>query len=537
MPRALLASLLAGAVAACGAPGATTATTTATPFVPAGATAARGKLVVLLVIDQWPAWAFAAKRPALARGFDRLLREGTWHTGEHPTPATLTGPGHALIGSGEPPYHSGILANEWWDRASARIVKSTGDRDRPRLRVPALGDALAAAGQGGKAVGISLKHRAALLPIGGGTAIWYDARTLSWDSTLELPWLAAHARAHPISSRLGYTWTPLDPVRLAKLSGTDDAQPGEVGEKGFGPTFPHALADTVDPADAIYATPLGNELVFELAAAAIEGEELGRDAVPDLLALSLSAHDYAGHGWGHESWESWDMTLRLDQQLGTFLALLDAKVGAGNWAMLVTSDHGGTPLPERVGGGRFTYEHLGEVANRAASRVLGPGTWIASSKFPNVYLSAAARARPDAEQAAALREVAAALRAEPGLERVESTAAYAGGCERRTGEALAFCMMLDPELSGELFYLPRHGWVMQEEGEPLAAGHGSMHAYDRQVPVILLPFGRAPHAPAATPSTTIAMVRISTILAGWLGVTPPLSLDRAARTAASPARR
>ena len=40
------------------------------------------RLVVLLVIDQWPEWAFEAKRPAFTGGFDRLLREGEWHVGQ-----------------------------------------------------------------------------------------------------------------------------------------------------------------------------------------------------------------------------------------------------------------------------------------------------------------------------------------------------------------------------------------------------------------------------------------------------------------------
>ena len=44
--------------------------------------------------------------------------------------------------------------------------------------------------------------------------------------------------------------------------------------------------------------------------------ELGADDVPDLLAISFSAHDYAGHSWGPDSWEVLDLTLRLDRALG-----------------------------------------------------------------------------------------------------------------------------------------------------------------------------------------------------------------------------
>src|ERR1044071_8802365 len=62
------------------------------------------RLVVLLVIDQWPEWSFEAKRPALTGGFARLLSEGEWHVGEYSSAATITAPGHALLGSGELPY-------------------------------------------------------------------------------------------------------------------------------------------------------------------------------------------------------------------------------------------------------------------------------------------------------------------------------------------------------------------------------------------------------------------------------------------------
>ena len=52
-----------------------------------------------------------------------------------------------------------------------------------------------------------------------------------------------------------------------------------------------------------------------------------------------------------------------------------------------------------------------------------------------------------------------------------------------------------------------------------------MQPYDRLVPVIMLPPGRAPHAALAKPDeATIQMVRIATVLARWLGVTPPSSL-------------
>ena len=166
-------------VVACSSPPAQEPSQPSKPTVIDAAPSKPPKLVVLLVIDQLPQWSFIEKRPHLTGGFDRLLREGEWFTGQHPSAATLTAPGHALLGTGEPTATSGIVGNEWWDRGAGRMIKSIegvdGTIGAHHLRVPALGDALAIAKTGGKAVGISLKDRAAILPIGkSGLSIWYD---------------------------------------------------------------------------------------------------------------------------------------------------------------------------------------------------------------------------------------------------------------------------------------------------------------------------------------------------------------------------
>jgi hypothetical protein len=265
--------------------------------------------------------------------------------------------------------------------------------------------------------------------------------------------------------------------------------------------------------------------VIDTATAAIDAEQLGADAHPDLLVISLSAHDYIGHGWGQESWEAWDTMLRLDRRLATFLADLDAKVGAGRWAMIVTSDHGASPMPESLHGGRISFDQIKDAANRAAIAELGPGEWIAAVKYPTVYLSRAALAQKPKDLAVATTKIVYALRSFPGLERVEKSADFWGHCENRTGDAFVLCLTLDPERSGEIFYLPARGWVVQDADDAVATSHGSMQPYDRLVPVIMLPPGRVPHAALARPDdATIQMVRIATVLARWLGVTPPSSL-------------
>ncbi|HTR53332.1 MAG TPA: alkaline phosphatase family protein [Kofleriaceae bacterium] len=488
------------------------------------------RLVVLLVLDQWPEWAFEQKRPAFHGGFDRLLAEGEWHVGDYESAATLTGPDHALLGTGVQPAQSGIMADEWWHRDSRLLLESVHAEDgaisAKWLRVPGLGDAVAASGRGGKAVAVSLKPRAAILPLGHhGLSIWYDSDAIAWTSFAPPAWLVEWNRAQPIEPRLHEPWTPIDPEKLAELSGVTDDQAGEVGERGLGPTFPHDPQKTAAPGKALSALPLGNDVVIETATRAIDAEQLGHHAAPDLLVISLSAHDYVGHGWGQESWEMWDLELRLDARLARFLDELDAKVGAGKWALIATGDHGASPLPERSHGGRLTERIVRDAANRAASAVLGEGNWIDDAHYPNIYLSRSMVAQPKGERVSAEKRVMDALRALPGIASVGRTADFIGHCEQRRGDARALCATFDAERSGELFYMLASGWILEDEDERTATAHGSLHDYDRLVPLIVVPPDRARHAPATAPMPErYPMTDVAPTLARWLGIAPPQSV-------------
>jgi hypothetical protein len=485
------------------------------------------RLVVLVVLDQWPEWSFEAKRSAFHGGLQRALAEGEWHVGEHPSAATLTAPGHALLGTGAATARSGILANEWWHRDLGKMlmaVEAEDGTDTTRwLRVPGLGDALSHTP--GKAVAVSLKSRAAMLPLGHtGLAIWLDpvgARfeahplTNGTPARAKLDWLERYTTDHPITPRLA-PWTPLDDT--AQLANVPDDAPGEAGIKGFGPTFPHDPAATKVPVQTVFASPLGDDLLLEVAEAAIDGEHLGADPHPDLLVVSLSPHDFVGHGWGHESQEQWDLERRLDAALGTFMDQLDARIGHDHWAMIITSDHGASPMPESLHGGRLTHEQIRIAANNAAAATLGPGNWIANAHYPNIYFTPDFFKQPAREQKSAIQRVLNALRSFPALEQVGVIADIASHCETRPEADRALCLTFDRERSGDLYYLPARGWIMDTEDEPAATAHGSLHDYDRQVPLLVLPPGRTTHAPVDRPANMVDMRSVAPLLASWLGV-------------------
>src|SRR6202000_1303912 len=97
---------------------------------------------------------------------------------------------------------------------------------------------------------------------------------------------------------------------------------------------------------AILPSPFGDELTLQFARAAIEGEQLGADDKPDILAVSLSSHDYVNHAFGPESRLSQDHFLHLDAALQDFFRYLDGKVGRDNYVLMLTADHGFADTPE-----------------------------------------------------------------------------------------------------------------------------------------------------------------------------------------------
>src|SRR5262249_31270094 len=112
-------------------------------------------------------------------------------------------------------------------------------------------------------------------------------------------------------------------------------------------TFPHRFTKDgrIDGARATVATPWTLTSEFAFARQAVEGEKLGADDVPDLLSLSISVTDRVGHLFGPDSPESLDLAARADREVAAFLRFLDARVGRGRYAVVVTSDHGAAPTP------------------------------------------------------------------------------------------------------------------------------------------------------------------------------------------------
>src|SRR5262245_65212746 len=77
------------------------------------------------------------------------------------------------------------------------------------------------------------------------------------------------------------------------------------------------------------------------------------------LGISFSALDKVGHDYGPNSHEVQDVLIRLDRTLGLLFTGLDRLVGAGNYTVALTADHGVAPIPEDRKSTRLNSSHLG----------------------------------------------------------------------------------------------------------------------------------------------------------------------------------
>ncbi len=348
----------------------------------ATAQTAKPKLVIGLVIDQMR-WDYLYRYNNLygAGGFKRLLKDG--FTAENtmiPYVPSYTAPGHACIYTGSVPAIHGIVGNNWYDKAANKFVYCTDDStvntvgnngkagkmSPANLLTTSITDELRLSNNfKSKVIGIALKDRGAILPAGhsANAAYWYDGG--KWITSTHymsnLPsWVKAFNDKDVAGTYMKSDWNTLLPINKYDLSTADDKPYENTIRAEKTVVFPHKLSSiaAADKYEAFRTTPFANTFTLDFAKAAIESEGLGKNAVTDFLAVSISSTDYIGHTFGPNSVEVEDMYLRLDKDMESFLNYLDTKIGKGNYLLFLTADHGVSHVPaflneHKIPGGTF----------------------------------------------------------------------------------------------------------------------------------------------------------------------------------------
>ena len=441
---------------------------------------ARPRLVLLVAVDQFRYDYLTRFRGDFKGGLDRLLREGANFTNAHLEHyPTVTAVGHSTMLSGAPPSLSGIIGNDWYDRETRKNVTSVGDPNAKvvggtsatsasphRLLVSTLADELKLAGRPSRAIGVSLKDRSAILPVGrmADGAYWLDTKTGTFVTSTwyreDLPgWLKDWNARKPADAFAGREW----------MGGKLPATPGP-------PLY-----------SAVYASPFGNELLLSLAEAALRGEGLGSGEATDVLSVSFSSNDAVGHEKGPQSAEVAAMARDVDQAIGRLLDEVDRQVGLEQVIVALTADHGVAPIPEtlvkkKMPGGRIGRVDLLEPVEQALQASLGPGQWVEGRAGSSLYLNRALLREKGLELETVAEKAAEAARVLPEVYRAFTRGQLLRGAVPDDPWCRRVVRGFHPARSGDVEILLYPYWI---GGGDSPATHGTPFSYDSHIPLVV----------------------------------------------------
>ena len=506
--------------------------------------AARPKLVVVLVIDQFRPDFLQRFRPYFGKGgFNLLLRRGAnFRQAEYQHAATLTCPGHAVILTGTHANVNGIIANQWYDQeggrpeycaadSSATLIGSSEPGRSPRnLLAATVGDQLKqSTGGRSRVITVAGKDRSAIM-LGGhrADAAYWMEDSLFVSSTHYMPelprWVQEFNASGRVRSYAGKLWNRVLPRSAYAGLGPDDVA-AEENVAGMGRIFPHRLSDsTARFLDAFKSSPFQNEVLFEFAMTAVNTEKLGEDDDPDLLGVSLSANDLIGHAFGPASHEVMDVTVRTDRLLERFFTFLDQRVGLGHTLVVLTADHGVAPLPETVepgaGAARLNPVRIAEAAESGLRARFGAAPsrgWVLYTSTPWLYLNVEALRQASIALEEAERTARAAVQTVPGVHQALTATELRQQQESGTASSAAFSY--HPERSGNI-YFELKPFVIPAQDQT-GTTHGSPWSYDARVPLLWM--GAAVRRGAYAGPVSIA--DIAPTLAAILGIATPARMQ------------
>ena len=485
-------------------------------------------LIVLVTVDQLTGDYLDRFGPQLRGGLARLARGGAWFANAFQDHAiTETAPGHASLLSGRFPRSTGIMANRIgvFD-ANAPLLGATGSAGASptRFQGTTLFDWLTAKDSRSRALSVSMKDRGAILPIGRSRAdvYWYEFDGRFTTSTYyrdTLPgWVQRfNARRLP-QSFAGKSWTPLLPDSAYK---EPDSVRFEMGGSNF--TFPHPVgADSVQAASAVRNTPWMDEITLAFALDGLRALSLGEATRTDVLAVSLSATDLIGHGYGPDSKEMHDNILRLDRNLGVFFDSLFKLRDSSRVAIVLSADHAVGRIPElaamtmKPGPARLDAAALATRLRGllAAARIDSTLVFLDQQI---VVADRTALASRRAGLDSVLTAFAAQVRTLPGISRVD-----------RFQDLLRGDTINDPITRRWSHQFPAQGNVELVITQTpysifgtITATHGSPYDYDTHVPIIFY----GPWFRPGKYSEFVRTVDIAPTLANIAGVSPSERLD------------
>ncbi|MEO8619062.1 MAG: alkaline phosphatase family protein, partial [Sphingomicrobium sp.] len=329
----------------------------AMPVSAAQAPQAPPKLLIAISVDQFSADLFDSYRPYFTGGLARIASGTVFRNGYQSHAATETCPGHSTLLTAWHPSKTGIVANSWVDQSIGREDKTVycaEDETVPgststaytvsakHLDAQTLGDLIKKASPASRNVAVAGKDRAAVMM--GGRAVdqrWYwDGKTFASDNKAAKVPASVTAFNAALEKALAQPREAMTPP--AFCAGKDEVYAVSPTLSVGNGRFTRKAGDTSE----FRRSPDFDGATLALSAALINELGLGRGAATDVLSVGLSATDYVGHAYGTGGMEMCLQMAALDLQLGSFLATLDRN--GLDYAVVLTADHGGLDIPERL---------------------------------------------------------------------------------------------------------------------------------------------------------------------------------------------
>lgn len=520
-------------------------------IAPAAAQAPKPDLIVLIAIDQLGTQLFNRWRTSASKGLERIADEGILYGNAYQSHGiTETCAGHSTLLTGKHPSHTGIVANGWYDGASGKNVycvadsKFTPAHDAKARKVgpgllatDTLGDWLKAQQPNARVVSLSCKDRASIT-MGGhhADAVFWCEDNFGF-TTFVAEGEDAAAKLAPlaeINAKVQAEAQSVPPWTYADESCRSLEASYQLGDVTWHSKLPPEIPQKAGaPPAKVRPLHIMDPLTAQAARQLVAHYQLGKRGVTDLLAVSFSATDFIGHGYGTQGPEMCDQMHRLDIILGEFLTFLE---GLGSRVLVVvTGDHGGSDFPERLAMQGFASAKrvdrkafLGGVNADLKTKLSLAADPLVSPDMVQFYAVGADRkALPEPMRSQVIAAAVDAFKARP---EVEDAFTLTDLLEHKVAASAPSDYSLRDRFSQSVMQ-GRSGDIIvaYKSGVSVAPilltrfimGHSGPYAHDTAVPIVFW-------WPGAKPQTRLLPVDTTSIaptLANIAGITPPGDLD------------
>ena len=402
-------------------------------------------------------------------GFKRLLSggkvyENVYYAFDNIDRATAV----ATLSTGTNPYVSGIVAERWLDRKSLRVVNCVEDKSckgvysneafsPASLKALTITDEIKRSTRGNAIVCAIAPDGDAAVLAGGHAAdvvLWKNNMAGYWSSSsyygLYPAWAADMNKAVQGKPR---KWEPL--FRTSEYN--------NFGEKAPSP-FSYSF-DGKKNVITYKTTACMNDEINEMAIAALDNTEIGKDNIVDCLSLTYYAGNYDGAPMSHRPIEVQDIYARLDRNIAALLDELDKRFGLENVIVSLAStgyvmENGDENSEYRFPSGTLYTERVQALLNVYLSAKFGKGDYIEGVYGTQLFLDNKLIERMELDKMAIVSQAVEFLKSLEGVEDVFTIYRLGG--------------MLSPELqlakngynpvgSGDLWLRLMPGWRLVED--------------------------------------------------------------------------